>query len=93
MLFLYIITLVKTILLRFFYFMEKYSKEFINKTIQIWQPYSDIPLLSNDAIEITENITALFNFLITEEKKSQDKSVIRNNNCSKNKAGKEVKKI
>ena len=72
--------------------MNKYSKEFLNKTIQIWQPYSDIPLSSNDAIEITENITALFNFLITEEKKSQVKSVIHNNNCFKNKTGKEVKK-
>jgi len=71
---------------------SKYSKEFLNKTIQIWQPYSPIPLSLNDAREITGNITALFNFLITEEKKSQDKSVIHNNNCSKNKTGKEVKK-
>ena len=71
---------------------SKYSKEFLNKTIQVWQPYSDIPLLSNDAIEITENITALFNFLITEEKKSQDKSVIHNNNCFENKTVVEVKK-
>jgi len=59
--------------------METYTKDFINKTIQIWQPYSDVPLSSNDAIEITGNITALFNFLITEEKKSQGKSVIHNN--------------
>lgn len=73
--------------------MEKYSEEFLNKTIQIWQPYSPTPLSLNDAREITRNITALFNFLITEEKKSQDKSVIRNNNYSKNKEGKEVKKI
>lgn len=70
----------------------KYSKEFLNKTIKVWQPFSSTHLSSNDAIEITENITALFNFLITEEKKSQDKSVIHNNNWSKNKAGKEVKK-
>lgn len=72
--------------------MNKYSKDFINKTIQIWQPYSDITLLSKDAIEITENITALFNFLITEEKKSQDKGVIYNNASLKIKAGKKVKK-
>lgn len=71
--------------------MEKYSKEFLNKTIQIWQPYSDVPLSSNDAIEITENITALFNFLITEENKSQDKSVLHNNVSLKIKTGKEVK--
>ncbi len=60
--------------------------------MEIWKPYSDIPLLSNDAIEITENITTLFNFLIAEEKKSQDKSVIHNNNCFKNKTVKGVKK-
>lgn len=70
----------------------KYSKEFLNKTIKVWQPYSDITLLSKDAIEITENFTALFNFLITEEKKSQDKSVIHNNNYFENKTGVEVKK-
>ncbi len=72
--------------------MNKYSKEFLNKTLQIWQPYSPTPLSSNDAIEITENIAALFNFLITEEKKSQDKSVIHNNNCFKNNTGKGVKR-
>lgn len=72
--------------------MNKYSKEFLNKTIQVWQPYSPTPLSLNDAREITGNITALFNFLITEEKKPQYKSVIHNNNCSKNKTGKEVKK-
>ena len=60
---------------------SKYSKEFLNKTIQVWQSYSPTHLSLNDAIEITENITALFNFLIKEEKKSQDKSVIHNNSC------------
>lgn len=70
----------------------KYSIEFLNKTIDVWQPFSPTSLSLNDAREITENITALFNFLITEEKKSQDKSVIHNNNCFKNKTGKELKK-
>ena len=70
--------------------MDKYSKEFIHTTIKTWQPFSDVSLSPNDAVEIIENITALFNFLITEEKKSQDKSVIHNNNCFKNKTGKEV---
>jgi hypothetical protein len=69
---------------------SKYTKDFINKTIKVWQPYSPTPLSLNDAREITENMTALFNFLITEEKKSQGKSVIHNNNCFKNKTGKEV---
>jgi hypothetical protein len=58
--------------------MRKYSKEFQKKTIELWQPYSDIPLSSNDAIEITENITALFNFLIASEKKSNDKNINKN---------------
>jgi len=72
---------------------SKYSKEFLNKTIQVWQPYSSTPLSLNDAREITENMTALFNFLITEEKKSQDKSVIHNNTSLKIKTSKEMKKI
>lgn len=72
--------------------MNKYSKEFLNKTIQVWQPFSPTPLSLNDAREITGNITALFNFLITEEKKSQDKSVIHNNTSLKIKIVKEVKK-
>jgi hypothetical protein len=57
---------------------SKYSKEFLNKTIQVWQPYSNIPLSSKDALEITENMTALFNFLIKSEKKSNDKNINKN---------------
>jgi hypothetical protein len=72
--------------------MERYSKEFLNKTIKVWQPYSPTPLSLNDAREITGNMTALFNFLITEGKKSQDKSVIHNNAYLKMETGKEVKK-
>ena len=54
---------------------SKFSLEFLQKTIQIWQPYSAAPLSSNDAIKITENMTALFNFLIRVEKKCNDKSI------------------
>ena len=57
---------------------SKYSKGFLNKTIQIWQPFSDIPLSSREAIEIIENMTALFNFLIASEKKSNDKNINKN---------------
>jgi hypothetical protein len=57
---------------------SKFSLKFLQKTIQIWQPYSDVPLSSKDAIEITENITALFNFLITEENKDNSKSINKN---------------
>lgn len=51
---------------------SKYSKEFLEKTIKVWQPYSPTPLSLNDAREITENMTALFDFLITHEKKSNE---------------------
>ena len=48
----------------------KYSKDFLDKTIEIWQPYFSAPLTMRDAREITENMTALFNFLIQHDKKS-----------------------
>ncbi len=60
--------------------MEKYSKDFLSKTIKIWQPYSSTPLSLNDAREITENMTALFNFLLTENiniKSKEGKNVKR----------------
>ena len=48
----------------------KYSKDFLEKTIEVWQPYFPTPLTLSDAREITENMTALFNFLIRHDKKS-----------------------
>ena len=51
--------------------MNKYSTDFLNKTIKVWQPYSATPLSLNDAREITENMTALFNFLINNDGKSK----------------------
>lgn len=57
---------------------SKFSLKFLQKTIQIWQPYSDVPLSSKDAIEITENITALFNFLISKEKESKNTDINKN---------------
>jgi flagellin-specific chaperone FliS len=51
--------------------MNKYSNEFLNKTIKIWQSYSLTPLSLNDAREITENMTALFNLLINNDGKSK----------------------
>ncbi len=53
--------------------MSKYSKEFLNKTIQVWQPYSPTPLSSDDVREITENMISLFNFLLTENKNIKNK--------------------
>ena len=48
----------------------KYSKDFLDRTIKIWQPYFPDPLTMRDAREITENMAALFNFLIKHDKKS-----------------------
>jgi len=48
----------------------KYSRKFLEKTIKVWQPYSPVPLTLSDAREITQNMTALFNFLIRHDKKS-----------------------
>ena len=50
---------------------SKYSKDFLDKTIKVWQPYSPAPLSLNDAREITENMTALFDFLIDNDGKSK----------------------
>jgi len=72
--------------------MDKYSQEFLNKTIKIWQPYSPTQLSLNNARKITENMTALFNILIAEDKKYNNKSIIKNNTYTKNKISKEVKK-
>ena len=50
---------------------SKYSKEFLDETIKVWQPYYPTPLSLNDAREITENMTALFDFLINNDGKSK----------------------
>ena len=50
---------------------SKYSKEFLDKTIKVWQPYSPTPLSLNDVRKITENMTALFDFLINNDGKSK----------------------
>lgn len=62
---------------------SKYSLKFLQKVIKVWQPFTNVPLSSNDAIEITENITDLFNILITEDKKCNNKSIIKNNSYFK----------
>lgn len=43
--------------------MNKYSVEFLQKTIELWQKLCNCPLTMEDAREITENMTALFKFL------------------------------
>lgn len=52
---------------------SKYSNEFLNETIKVWQPHNPAPLTLNDAREITENMTALFNLLINNDGKLKGK--------------------
>jgi flagellin-specific chaperone FliS len=56
----------------------KYSIEFLNKTIEVWQPYASTPLSLDDAREISQNMTALFNFLISKEKESKNTDIDKN---------------
>lgn len=48
---------------------QKHSEEFLEKTIEVWQPYSDVTLTNEDAKEITKNMVQLFEFLIELDKK------------------------
>ena len=41
----------------------KYSKEFLDETIRVWQPLSKEPLTYADAEEITENVVGYFGTL------------------------------
>jgi len=43
--------------------MEEYSNEFLNETIQEWQPYSSEPLTLEDAREIVNNMVNLYTYL------------------------------
>lgn len=49
--------------------MNGYSNEFLEKTIQVWQPYSPNPLSLEDAREIAENMTDLVLLLAELEQK------------------------
>ena len=49
--------------------MTRYSKEFLEKTIQVWQPLSEKKLDEEDAREIVENMTGFFSFLLELEQK------------------------
>jgi len=51
---------------------SKYPKDFLYKTIEVWQPYSPTPLSLHDAREIAENMTALFDFLIDNDRKTKE---------------------
>ena len=42
----------------------KYSKEFMDYTIQVWQPDSKEPLTYQDAEEITDNVVGFYKLLL-----------------------------
>jgi hypothetical protein len=44
--------------------MKHFSKEFLEKTIKVWQPYSPDPLSFKDAKEIARNMVELLEFLM-----------------------------
>lgn len=50
--------------------MTKYSREFLEKTIHVWQPLSKERLTEEDAREIVENLTGFFSLLRQWEQKN-----------------------
>ena len=46
-----------------------YSKEFLEKTIRVWQPHYKEPLTFEDAREIAENASKLMKMLIELDRK------------------------
>jgi len=53
--------------------MGRFSKEYLEKTIKVWQPYSPEPLTLEDAEEIAANMTDLFAFLFELRRKRYEK--------------------
>ena len=56
--------------------MCKFSNEFLQKTITVWQPYTAEPLSLRSAQEITKNMTDLFS-LLSEWKERNEKKANR----------------
>ena len=54
--------------------MFRFSQEFLEKTIRVWQPFSSSVLSEEDAREIAENIMGVFSLLSEWEKKDGEKS-------------------
>ena len=50
--------------------MNNDSKEFLEKTINIWQQYYHFPLTLEDAREIADNMIGLFSLISELEKKN-----------------------
>jgi len=55
--------------------MKQYSDSFIQKTIKTWQPYFPQKLSRKDAIEITENMTRFFDFLLETDIREKKKTI------------------
>ncbi|MBF0571840.1 MAG: hypothetical protein HQL12_08230 [Candidatus Omnitrophica bacterium] len=51
--------------------MAKYPKEYLEKTIKLWQPYSPEPLTLADAQEIADNVIGLYSYLLELKKSNQ----------------------
>ena len=41
----------------------KFSKEFLERTVQVWQPYLKEPLSLDDAEEIANNAVGFYTFI------------------------------
>ena len=50
--------------------MNNYSKEFLEKTINVWQRYYHSPLTLEDAREIADNMIGLFSLISELEQKN-----------------------
>lgn len=61
--------------------MSNCSKEFLEKTVKIWQPHSPVSLSSKSAREIVDNMTGLFSLLLKWEQKDggEERSLFKPN--------------
>jgi len=61
--------------------MARFSKEYLEKTIKVWQRHSPTPLTLEDAREIAENMIGLCSFLFElEQKNGKEEGLYGNNN-------------
>jgi len=52
--------------------MADFTKKFLERTIELWQPHYDYPLTLEDAREIAENMIGLFKLLDALDKKHEN---------------------
>lgn len=60
--------------------MSEFSKNFLEKTIKVWQRYYNTPLSIEDAREIAENTICLCSFLFELEQKNGKEEGLHGNN-------------